>query len=369
MLKRIICVLLLLALSLSLVACGNKYPAVESTREESRVVMRLYADGKSYDVKYELYRALFLGYRKSVDGGDLSVWQGADKDKYISKIDAMILDAATDIYSTLHHAIKIGINPYSAVIDDKIQEYIKGSVEGYDDGGMSAIGYGGDYDAYLNALKKKGINYATQVLIYRYAIVYDRIVEYYAGTVDSENPTTDMSSGALQYTEDDIKAYYNGSATSHVLLTTLDSRSFTEKRAKEIRDKLDSFVVKSDVISYIMNFTATTEQDATKGVLIGEYSLDIAYYSVVISEAMRIKVGEVSKVIPVTTERGSYYYILYRIDKSQSYLDQYLGEVATSFVNNEIGKRIAADKDVLKASVSYTDVLKGLDRSQIKIPE
>ena len=370
MTKRIIALVLLLCLCSSLFACGKgNYPAVESTKEESEVIIRLQADGKRYDVKYELYRALFLSYHTHIDGGDLSVWQGADKASYIEKIDKMIIDAATDIYATLHHADKIGINPYSKAVEDKIQEYIRGSVDGYDDGEMSAIGYGGDYEAYLNALKQKGLNYSTQVLIYRYAIVYDKIVEHYAGTANSDNPTPDMSDGALKYTKEDVEAYYNGTSTSHVLLTTLDSRSFTKKRAEEIRNKLASYNSKDDVISYIMNFTATTESDATRGVLIGEYSLDRAYFGKVTSEALRISVGEVSEVVPVSTERGSYYYILYRVGKSPDYLNDYFGEVQTSYVNNEIGKLIAEDKDNLKGNVSYTDAHTNLDRSQIKIPE
>jgi len=207
------------------------------------------------------------------------------------------------------------------------------------------------------------------VLIYRYAIVYDKIVEYYSGTVDNENPTADMIGGALKFTKEDVIAYYNGSSTSHVLLTTLDTRSFKQSRAEEIRNTLASYTSKNDVISYIMNFTATTESDATKGVGIGEHSLDRAYYSKVISEALRINVGEVSEVIPLTTERGSYYYILYRIEKNSDYLNNHFNEVQTSFVNNEIGKLIAQDKSALYASVSYTDALSNLDRSQIKNPD
>ena len=119
--KRILSLILVLASLLTLASCGNKYKPVPSTEEESRVVMTLSLDGKKYDVKYELYRAMFLNYRSDVDGGDSSVWSGENKDEYIARIHEMIVARVTDIYATLHHAGTIGIDVYSKSVNSKIE--------------------------------------------------------------------------------------------------------------------------------------------------------------------------------------------------------------------------------------------------------
>ena len=75
--KKIIAFLLSLIILAGLTACsGGGYEPVPSTDEEARVVMTLECDGKSYDVKYELYRALFLSHRDELDGGDRELWSG-----------------------------------------------------------------------------------------------------------------------------------------------------------------------------------------------------------------------------------------------------------------------------------------------------
>ena len=149
--KKITALLLLLVTVISLAACGQKYEPVPSTEDELRVVMTLKIDEVLYDVKYELYRALFLANRDTVDGGDRSVWSGESRNEYIAKINEIILDRASDIYGAIHAAKKLGLNVYSSEADGIIEEYIRINVEG---NGDSVTGHG-SYDAYLEALKKK----------------------------------------------------------------------------------------------------------------------------------------------------------------------------------------------------------------------
>ena len=66
MLKKLLCLTLIFAAVLSLAACSAKYEPVPSTEEEARVVMRFALDGKKYELKYELYRALFLTYKEAL---------------------------------------------------------------------------------------------------------------------------------------------------------------------------------------------------------------------------------------------------------------------------------------------------------------
>ena len=104
--KRIIALLLVLASVLTLSAC-KKYKPVESSEEEARTVMTLSLDGKTYEVKYELYRALFLNYKTEIDGGNPDVWTSEGKSEYVERINSLIIDKITDIYAAFAICEKI----------------------------------------------------------------------------------------------------------------------------------------------------------------------------------------------------------------------------------------------------------------------
>ena len=63
--KKIISWLLLIATALTLTSCNKTtYPAVESSKKESQVLMKIGSGKKSYEVRYELYRAFYLTLRE-----------------------------------------------------------------------------------------------------------------------------------------------------------------------------------------------------------------------------------------------------------------------------------------------------------------
>ena len=214
--KKITALILILSLAFILISCGeNEYPPVESSALESRVVMTIDFEGKKYEVKYELYRALFLNKRETIDGGDLSVWSGENKAEYIEKIDTLIKKDAADIYSVLHIADRIGIDVYSDEFDDIVSEYIELSVEGGNYGNQSIEGFEGNYDSYLESLKEMNLNYAVQDLLLRYSIASEKVFEYYAG-YESEF-IEELVQGELEYTIDDVKAFYNSDESVRVI--------------------------------------------------------------------------------------------------------------------------------------------------------
>ena len=124
--KKIIAFLLTLATILTFAACkkNKEYPPVESTKEEARTVMTLSIDGKTYDVRYELYRAFFLTYKNQVDGGNSSVWTSDEKDVYVEKINDLILNRITEIYSAFAICERIDFDIYSSSVEKKIKENI-----------------------------------------------------------------------------------------------------------------------------------------------------------------------------------------------------------------------------------------------------
>ena len=170
--KKVLAVAVALLTLFSVTACAGKYKPVKSTREEAETVMRFNFDGEEYEVKYELYRALFLNYKNQVDGGDPSVWSGDNSEKYAKEIDALILNRAAEIYSVLAFAGKLGFDPYSKDIEKEISSRIEMSVDG---NGADVVGFGGDYDAYLNSLKEINLNYSVQTLMLRYSIMLEKI--------------------------------------------------------------------------------------------------------------------------------------------------------------------------------------------------
>ena len=82
-------------------------------------------DGKTYDVRYELYRAFFLTYKNQVDGGNSSVWTSDEKDVYVEKINDLILNRITEIYSAFAICERIDFDIYSSSVEKKIKENIK----------------------------------------------------------------------------------------------------------------------------------------------------------------------------------------------------------------------------------------------------
>ena len=184
--KKIICLILIIISLFSLGACSDsEFPPVESTDEEARVLMTVRYEKEEYEIRYELYRSLFLNFKTEYDGGDSSFWNRPESAEAKEKINGTIVNFCKDIFAVLHLAKSIGFDPYSKEADKLVEEYISASVNGNSD---IAEGYGGDYDAYLESLREMNLNYSVQTLLYRYSIAYDKIVEYYAGSMNADNP-------------------------------------------------------------------------------------------------------------------------------------------------------------------------------------
>ena len=367
MLKKIICILLLAATLFLLAACGDdEYPPVESTEEEARVVMTFSFEEETYKLKYELYRALFLNFKSEVDGGDSTVWSGENADKYIAEIDALIKDFASDIFAAFHIAKKIGKDPFSSEVDEQISEQIKLSVNGVL-GSETIIGYGGDYNKYLEALKADNLNYSAHVTLLRYGIAYNSILEYYAGTINEDNPLPETAKGALEYTDADVERFYYSADCVRVLILQYDTRNVSKSRINEIRDTMASKGSEDAVSAYILGNTATSPEDAKFGMLIGKFSLDDAYYSEITEAAFTLSQGEVSRVIEVNDGETSMYYILYKAGNSTDFFEDKKDIVTETYVANEIGKIINEAKLAIEQSARETDILTSLDRAGISM--
>lgn len=370
--KKLVALLLLIGCILALVGCKEIYEPQESTEEEARVVMTLKHGNNTYSVKYELYRAFFLTYKSTVDGGDDGVWTGDSKDEYIEKIDGIIIDKILDIYSTFALAQSLGIDPYSTEVGKLINDYINISVDGGVIGGVTYLGYPG-YTEYLESLWKKNLNYSVQTLLFRYAIVTDMIDEYFIGNLTEDDIDAGvLSLGALKYTEDDVRDFYFGDGCVRVLRTYISEEMDTdpEARAERAREAIldaaerGESAVRDEMIN---QGSTTTVPELENGFVIGKHNLSSFYYSDLTDAAMSLDVGEVSEVVSIHDGELLKYYIVYRAEKSEEHLEDNYAQIAYIYVRNTIGSRYNEVKEAMKGGVQYTDYLKSLDRSGISM--
>lgn len=364
--KKLIALLLALAALFTLFSCSDEYPPVESTEEESRVVMRLSVDGRTYDVKYELYRALFLSNKSTVDGGDDSVWSSENKAQYVEAINKIILDKVSDIYACIHLAGKIGDDVYSNEYENRIKEYIRINVEG----NGSITGHG-SYDAYLASLKDNYMNYSVSVLMMRYAYALERIKTYYYG--DESDPLD--KGGELSFTESDVKSFYTSDDCSRFLQAFMQKGVMTEEQIEDFRDILDSKSSDMEVALSIIGNTTATATDLISdgkivGTVIGKYSLDNAYFSEYTEAAFSTPIGELSEVVTVEGVSDGYsdgYYILYRLDKSDDHFTEAYETIAEAYKTHKVGEIIEEIKLSLSENHSFTDDGKAIDHSAVSM--
>ena len=377
--KKLLALILIFSSLFMLFSCkkDTEYPEVESTEEEAKTVMTITVDSNKYEVKYELYRALFLNFKSEVDGGNPDVWTGADKDAYIQKIDSMIIDRVCEIYAAFAICKRIGFNVYSKEVEKKIKENIKTSVEGGSYGSSTIQGYA-SYDDYLAALKKSNLNYSVQTLLFRYAIAVDAIDTYYIGTASSDDVDINMSVGKLEYTKDDVKTFYDGDDCVRVLRASFQKIiSYTPyEDAVKLQNKLTDAANSADtleekevaVFNAIMSsgrFSSVSEVE--KGYVIGRYNLDRFYYGEMTNAAFTLEIGEVSEPIEIVTDKESSYYVIFKALKSEEHFEANYDSIKYIYLMNCVGKITYDTANTLKSSVVYTDFLKNIDHSGISM--
>ena len=375
--KRLIALLLVLITVFSISACkkNKKYPPVESTEEEARTVMTLSIDGKTYEVKYELYRAFFLTYKSQVDGGNAEVWSGAEKAEYANRINDIILDRVTDIYAAFAICARIGFDVYSKDVEKQIQEYVKISVEGGTYGSKTMQGYA-SYDDYLAALKAANLNYSVQTLLFRYAIAVDAIDTYYIGTASPEDVNYDITLGALQCTKDEVRSFYFSDSCARVLRASFQKIvSYTPLEVAEnlkikMQTAADSEYGPEDkeaaVFTAIMSSGRYSNAAEIKsGYVMGKYNLERGYYGDMTTAVFELEEGEVSDPISIVSDAEDTYYVIYRTYKSEEHFQANYNSIRYVYLRNKVGQITYGAAEELKRSASFSDVLNNIDHSRI----
>ena len=350
--KILFLVISLLFTTLLFGCAKQKYPPVESSEKESEVMIKLNIEGSEYEVKYELYRALFLNNKALIDGGDDSVWTSPDADKYITEINEIIIAKASEIYSVLHLSKEIGFDPYSEKADLQVEEYIIGAVEG----DAVQIGHG-SYEAYLESLKKNNLNYSVADLLLRYALASDAIDKYYLGEYDQVRGQQD---GEYKYTKDDVKNYYYSDDCARILQAYFQTGVKNAEQMEEYRTALLGFSDEKKLAAYIIGSTSATESDLLKdgelsGIIIGKSELVGSEYDPYITSIFALQPGELSRVVKLENTTADGYYLFYGLEKTDEHFDAFYSVIRNSYLDNIVGKVLNNMCISLKESAVFTD--------------
>ena len=187
--RKIILFLLALCLLLpALIACsedaGEKYPPVERTAEEARVVMTV----GGYDVYYDQYRMLYLQFKNVYGNDDVS-------------IKAAVEEELRNFYALFTLAEKKGISVFSETMDNAVVNGIKFLIEG---DGLNG-GYG-SYENYLKVIRQNGMTDATVRLQLRADAVRAALMQKY---IDSGEIGTDTDTlTAFLMSDDCVRIQY-----------------------------------------------------------------------------------------------------------------------------------------------------------------
>ena len=362
--KKFISIIICMAVLLSVVGCAeNKYPPVESTEEEARVVMTVKIADKEYDVRYELYRALFLNNKADVDGADSSVWSGESAPEYVERINAIIADSLCEIFSVFYVAEKIGFDPYSDKADYEVEQYIIGAVEGDE----NQLGHG-TYDKYLESLKKQNLNYSTADLLLRYALAEEAVAEHYRGSVNEVG----IREGEYEFTKNDVKEYYESDASVRFLQMYIQHGTSTLLEAEEHRRNLLGYTDEMNRATYIIRNTMATESDLISGgkitgIVMGKNELTSPVYSEFTEQIFGLSDGEMSEVIKLTGSDADGYYIIYRVAKSEEHFERCYSVIESSYLDDVIGKEIKSAQNEAKSNIRMTEKYFEITHSEISM--
>ena len=350
--KKIISWLLLIATALTLTSCNKTtYPAVESSKKESQVLMKIGSGKKSYEVRYELYRAFYLTLREDY-GETLSAEQE-------DELEARVLDNIYNVYATFALCEEYGINLYSRAVEEQIDSFIRVSVEGGLLDSTEIEGFS-SYEEYLASLRELYLNYSVQILLFRYTIGMTAIEAHY--------PEVD---GIQQnVTKDEVRAFYDLEDTHRYLTLYLSADYCTEERAAEIRNTIATLNSESAVANKMINHSASlAAEEILNGRIITPYNLDDLLYGDLTKAAAALAVGETSAPIAIYNSQNRGYFILYRTEKSDEHFRRAFNTIAREYINDKIGRDLARVNEELRAHTTFFVAYDSLDRASISMED
>ncbi len=349
--KKILSWLLLLATLITLVACNDpEYPPVESSKKESQVLMKISAGRKSYEVRYELYRAFYLTLREEY--GQTLTPEDSEE------LERRVLDNIYNVYTTFALCEEYGINLYSKEVEKQIESFIRVSVEG---GMLDSVEIEGhaSYEDYLASLRNLYLNYSVQILLFRYTIGMAAIEAHY--------PEVD---GIQQnVTKEEVRSFYDREDTHRYLSLYLSSDYYTDERILKIRNTLAALDGESAVGTEMVRYSAIAAEEILAGRIITPYNLDELLYGELTEAAAALAVGETSAPVAAFNSQNRGYFILYRAEKSDAHFDEHFNSIAREYINDKIGRDLSKLNAELRENTTFFVAYETLDRASISMED
>lgn len=342
------------------IACGEGgYDQKESTEEELTIVLKM----GTHDVPYELFRALFINRKAEIDGGNLSLWTGADAAQYHAKIMPLVLQDLAAIYATFDLAKEYDIDPFGDDVSEELSEQITISVDGGEWNGIAIKGFE-NYDAYLGSLATNGMNDGASRLLLRYQICENRLIDLLAVPYTSKYTYTEANLQAL-YESDDCRRFVLLYRETNTLgMTSEEHESVVLKGLEKLRAESDEVEIVKISKQYFQNSIAEIEN----GSFLTPNALGEQVWGEVLDAAFSLEVGEFSEPIAVTTAAQDFLYVVHRIEKNLSEYKKNAEDIEELYVRDRLYGDLKEKEAALLTSVVYTDFYSTLIGKNIIYP-
>lgn len=343
------CLILCLAalMALSLCACG--YRPVESSEEES---MPLFSFDGNYQVKYELFRFLFLQKKQAASDGEDSFFEGKDKKALFAEYAKEAEREAAKVYALFSLCDKYGIDPYAEEVEEEITETIKTAI----DGNEAYPGYGSP-QKYLDEIATQFLNDS----VYRLYLRYDICERLLAAKLKKEEVITAPW--------DDVLTYYCGEETvcaTWILIPYANLDGYTEGMRRTLYEEARA-KSNEDFKKMAAEYALIQSPDElATGLYFGRHEYD-ELYSELVETAFSLEVGETSEFF----YSGDGLYILRRLPKDMTYLNDESNreKLNEGYMLGLFGDMLEKETERLLGAVTYTDAFSALAFDSVKMPE
>ena len=261
---------------------------------------------------------------------------------------------------------EIGEDVYSKEYEDAIDEYIRISIEG-----EGTVEGHGSYENYLDSLSENYMNYSVGVLMMRYSLALDKIDLYYYGKEDE----TLGEKGHLEFTAEDVEAFYYGTDSVRVLRAFIQEGVRTPGEIEVLRNGLMLCDTELSAALYVIGNTSITASEVLDGQkavgsVIGRHALDSVYFSEYTRIALETEVGEVSPIVVIDGASDGYsdgYYIFYGLGKTEEHFERCYAEIEAAYKSEAIGKIIDDVRRELLEGITLTEKGESLKHDNIRM--
>ncbi len=341
-------------------ACGDGgYDQKKSTEEELTTVLKM----GTHDVPYELFRALFINRKAEVDGGDPSLWTGADAAQYHEKIMPLVLEDLAAIYATFDLAKEYDIDPFGDDVSEELSDQITISVEGGTWNGVTIQGFD-NYDAYLDSLAKNGMNDGASRLLLRYQICEDRLIDLLAVPYTSKYTYTEADVQAL-YESDDCRRFVLLYRETNALgMTKEEHENVVLKGLEKLRAETDG----TEIVKISKQYFQNSITEIENGSFLTPNALGRQVWGEVLDEAFALEVSEFSEPIAVSTATQDFLYVVHRIEKDTDAYKKNAEDIEELYVRDRLYNDLKKKEKSLLTSVVYTEFYNTLIGKNIIYP-